>query len=270
MNYDVEDFETQVIRRSHEVPVLVDFWAEWCGPCRIIGPILERLAREQEDVWDLAKVDTERHQAVAVQYGIRSIPNVKLFMDGKVADEFVGALPEPQIVEWLRRAIPSKYHVQLDGAWQLLSENRVTEAEEMLQVVVAAEPHNDQAVAMLAQAQLGSNPQQAVQTVEPIDLGSKHIGEADAVRTLAKLFERIGELESLPQDAVRDEYVSGIRSAHSRDFDDALRELVEVVRKKRTFDDGGPRKACLAIFSLLGDDHEVTKKHRAALSNALF
>ena len=269
MNYDVDDFETQVIRRSHEVPVLVDFWAEWCGPCKVLGPILEKLAGGQTE-WELAKVDTERHRAVAAQYEIRSIPNVKLFRNGEVLDEFVGALPEPQVTEWLRAALPSKYHVQLDGARQLLMENKVSNATEILEIVVAAEPHNDQAVVMLAEAQLGSDPKQALQTVEPIELGYRHSDQAEAVRTLARLFEHIAEPESLAQGSVRNDYLSGLRSARSRDFDKALKELVEVVRRDKNFDSDGPRKACLAIFSLLGDDNEVTKKHRNALSNALY
>jgi putative thioredoxin len=270
VGYDINDFETDVIMRSHEVPVLVDFWAEWCGPCKVLGPILEKLAREHEDEWELAKVDTERHPAVAAQYGISSIPNVKLFRDGKVTEEFVGAMPEPQIIEWLRRAVPSKYHAQLEGARRLLFENRASDAEEMLQAVVTAEPHNDQAVVMLAEVQLGSDPKQAVRTVEAIELGSNHFEQAQAIRTLAKLFDHVAKLDSLPQDSVRDDYVSGIRRALSRDFNTALQGLVEVVRRNRNFDDDGPRKACLAIFSLLGDENEVTKKHRAALSSVLF
>ena len=100
-----------------------------------------------------------------------------------------------------------------------------------------------------------------MRTVEPIEPGSRHFDQAQAVRTLAALFEHVAQPDSLPQDSVREDYVSGIRQAHARDFDAALRALVKAVRKNRNYDDDGPS---------LGDEHEVTKKHRAALSNALF
>ncbi|HEY6866409.1 MAG TPA: thioredoxin, partial [Candidatus Eisenbacteria bacterium] len=103
MSHDITDFEQDVIAKSRTVPVLVDFWAEWCGPCRVLGPVLERLADQAQGRWVLAKLDTERFTDVASRYGIMSIPNVKLFVNGEVADEFVGALPEREVRAWLER-----------------------------------------------------------------------------------------------------------------------------------------------------------------------
>lgn len=106
MSYDVSDFQTEVLDASHEHPVLADFWAEWCGPCRALGPILEKLASEAEGRWRLAKVDTEAFPETAAREGVRGLPNVKLYVEGRVADEFLGALPEDQIREWLERTLP--------------------------------------------------------------------------------------------------------------------------------------------------------------------
>ena len=100
MNYEVQDFQKEVIERSKNIPVLVDFWAEWCGPCKMLGPILERLAEKYKDIWALAKLDTDNNQEIAMEYGIRGIPNVKLFVNGNVADEFTGALPENMVEQW--------------------------------------------------------------------------------------------------------------------------------------------------------------------------
>ena len=270
MTYDVQDFDKEVIERSYTLPVLVDFWAEWCGPCKVLGPILERLAKQHEGEWALAKLDTEEHRAIAAKYTIRSIPNVKLFVDGEVGDEFVGALPEPAVVEWLSKAVPSKYRVQLDGARQLLLEGRASSAQEMLETIIAAEPNNDQAIVLLGQTFLGSDASRAVKAVEPIALGSKHFESAEAIKTLAAMVARLEEPHSLPQDSVRDDYLAAIRDAGSNDFESALDRFVAVIRKHRYYDDDGSRKACIAIFKLLGEEDEMARRYRPVFSNALY
>ena len=269
MAYDTDDFAADVIQRSYGIPVLVDFWAAWCGPCKVLGPILERLAKQREDVWVLAKLDTEKHPTVAAQYGIRSIPNVKLFIDGQVSDEFVGALPEPDVVEWLRKVLPSKYRVQLDGARQLILENRASNAREMLNPIVAAEPDNDQAVVLLAQTFLDSDPGEAVKTVEPIKLGSAYFEVAEAIKSLAQMSAQLENPDSLPGDSVRDQYLNAVQGARSNDFEGALQGFVEVIRRNRYYNDDGSRKACIAIFKLLGEDHQLTRKYRPLFATAL-
>ncbi|MDH7516329.1 MAG: thioredoxin, partial [Bacteroidota bacterium] len=124
MKYDVTDFETQVVERSRVVPVVVDFWAQWCSPCRVLGPVLEKLSEENDGRWDLAKVDTDMMPEIAMQYGVRSIPAVKLFIDGTVVSEFVGAQPEHAIRKWLDAYIPPAESKETEQAEKLLSQGK--------------------------------------------------------------------------------------------------------------------------------------------------
>ena len=268
--YDTDDFQTDVIERSRSIPVLVDFWAEWCGPCKILGPVLERLAGQADGQWALAKLDTDKHKAIAGQYGIRSIPNVKLFIDGQVADEFVGALPESQVVQWLEKAIPSKFHGQLETAKQLMLENGATKARDLLETVVEAEPSNDEARALLARTYFSTDPQQAVDVVSSIEIGSKQFDVADGIRTLVDLFKYADDPTGLPDDPVRDACLKAIADARSSNFESALEGFIGAIRKNRGYYDDGSRKACIAIFKVLGEDHATTRKYRPAFSSALY
>src|SRR5512146_24625 len=131
MNHEVRDFEKDVIERSFTVPVVVDFWAEWCGPCKMLGPILERLESQSGGKWVLAKVDTDHNEDLAIRYGVRGIPNVKLFVEGKVANEFTGALPERMVVQWLEKALPDQGRKELERAELLIHQGQGEEARRL-------------------------------------------------------------------------------------------------------------------------------------------
>ena len=268
MRYDVEDFKVEVLERSNEIPVLVDFWADWCAPCKILGPVLERLAEESDGKWVLAKVDTEKYQDLAAQYGVRGIPNVKLFVDGGVAAEFVGALPEAIARQWLRKNIPSRFRKDLERAGHLLTLNQIEEAQKILQMIVESEPDDHEACVMLAETYLYSDQGKAVGLVRGIAADSRYFEAAESVRTIAGLLQK--RQEELPENPVKPVYLSAINDLRLGNPDAALRKFIDVIRTDRYYDDDGSRKACIAIFRMLGEEHETTKKYRKEFSGALY
>ena len=178
------EFQKDVIEKSYEKPVLVDFWASWCAPCRMLGPVIEKIAEEQSDKWDLVKLSTEEQPEIAEQYHIRSIPNVKLFYKGEVINEFSGALPRAEILNWLEENLPDDRKEQL----QTLLERR-TEAgiEKELESFVQANPDLTVARVALAELIVFDQPEQAVSLVELIKMGDKEEEQANRIRTIAEL-----------------------------------------------------------------------------------
>jgi putative thioredoxin len=263
---DVANFEQEVLAASHEKPVLVDFWAPWCGPCRQLGPILEKLSEEEGAGFTLAKLNTDENQAVAMQYGIQSIPAVKLFVDGQVADEFIGALPERQVREWLANAIPSETRRMVDEARAAFDAGNRDAAEALLEEAVTLEPTNAAAALMLAKLLAFKDPARAEALAHT---PNAEFADAEAVESVVRLL-RDGVEPDLPESPGRDDYVNAIEMLRKNDLDASLAALVDSVRKDHHFHDDVARRTLLYLFNVLGDRHELTQKHRRALEMALF
>jgi putative thioredoxin len=270
VNFEVENFEQDVIERSRVTPVLVDFWAEWCGPCKILGPVLERLAARQTGRWELRKLDTERFPEVAASYGIRSIPNVKLFVDGKVTQEFVGALPEASVEAWLAKALPPQHQKLLENVEALMHEGRTDEAREFLERIVSEDASDEHARALLGLTLSWSHPDRAAALVDGIHEASPDGMMARAVKTIGRLLAIHRNEVVLPEGEPKEMYRLAIDELARGELDRALELFITILRDHRTYDDDGGRIACLAIFAYLGEDHPVTRKRRREFSNALY
>jgi len=270
MNYEVADFNTDVIEKSHDIPVLVDFWAEWCGPCKVLGPVIEGLAGKNEGRWALIKVNTEVHQEIAREYGIEGIPNVKMFVDGEVKDEFTGALPERSILDWLKKALPSPCTEQLKMATELLKEGQAPKAQEILNEIIEIEPDNDRAAVLLAQTHLSDDPTKVLLLLKSIEPGSEMYELAEGLRTMAGLFQHLSNSDNLPDDPIKETYLQAIEHLKSTDYIEALKHFIDVIERNRGYDKEGARLACIAIFKTLGESHEITRQYRRPFSNALY
>jgi putative thioredoxin len=267
--HEITDFSRDVLERSRTIPVLVDFWAEWCAPCRTLGPILERVTEHFAGRIVLAKVDTDRNPELSTQYGIRGIPAVKLFVDGVVKDEFTGALPEDRVVRWLERALPNKMQKELDRAAGLLAVGDHEEAEEIARAVLARDPANAQAAVIAAQAIVWRDATQAAALVAALEEDSEHFPVVEAIRTIARIEGVVADPAPLAPAACREDYLKAARALAARDFRTAVDQFINVIRPERTDDDDGARKACIAVFRLLGEEHEITREHRRDFSSAL-
>ncbi|HEY2954873.1 MAG TPA: tetratricopeptide repeat protein [Candidatus Eisenbacteria bacterium] len=269
MSHEVTDFERDVIERSRSIPVLVDFWAEWCGPCRVLGPIIERVAGDADGRWELAKVDTEAHPGITERFGIYGIPAVKLFVNGEVVDEFVGLMPEDEIRRWLESALPSPQDAAVAAARELLGRGSYAQAIEALRGVLAAEPHNAEARLALAEALLRVNPAEVEATLRDVGDDPGSADRAEALIALARLATTAERPGDLPDTAAKEPLLAGARAIRSGDYGAALEALIESLRRDRRYAGGAAQDAGRAIFVVLGIHHPISELYHRAFSSAV-
>jgi putative thioredoxin len=277
------DFETRVLTASRDVPVLVDFWAGWCAPCRSLKPVLEKLATEYQGRFFLAKVDTDAEQGLAARYDVRSLPTVKLFRNGQPVDEFMGALPESQVRAFLERHLPRPSDTQLTQAL-VLSATDPAGGIGKLREIVEGDPGSDRAKLELARLLLAvdSTPaadQEAARLLAALSHDKRDGPEAGALkarlelRLLAAMAPALPDLERRLQQGDQDldtRLWLGTRRILAGQHESGMELLLEIIRRDRRFRDDAARKALLASFELLGAQDERVKKFRLLLSRALY
>ena len=273
-----ENFEADVLERSHEVPVLVDFWAPWCGPCRVLSPVLEKLADEYAGKFVLAKINVDESPSLAGAFGVQGIPAVKLIKDGEIAGEFTGALPEPAVREMLSRYLPSEYDEQADEAADLEEQEKPAEAQAIYQSILDAEPNHPKSLLGLGRVLMNAGDRDgALETLERISPAAEERKLAD--RLIARL--QLQGDQSADEATLRQKLAAEPGSIEARfdlaqalaaneKFEEALSEFLNIVKSDREFRDDGARKAMLQIFDVLPPGDPLIDKYRSELAKVLF
>jgi putative thioredoxin len=248
---DQNDFQTRVVEASNDIPVVVDFWAGWCQPCLVLGPLLERLAEDYAGRFVLAKVDVDANQELAARFRVQGIPAVKAFRDGQVASEFVGAQPEPVVRRFLDSIVPSRADELVAS---LPSDN--DGAQSALRMALQAEPGHAGASARLARTLLDRGDAEAARDVLAAAASSPDVARLRAELELRDVASRGGELGAAARAALSGE--------HREALEWALAALGDGGDRDRS------RELMVRLFELLGEDHELTREFRSRLASALF
>lgn len=282
--FDVTDAEFQqlVIENSFHKPVLVDFWAEWCAPCKALMPLLAKIAEGYQGELLLAKVNCDVEQQVVAQFGIRSLPTVVLFKDGQPVDGFAGAQPESGIRAMLEPYVQmpaAPTASPLEQAKALFAESRFSEAEALLQALLAEDNSNAEALIYYARCLAERNDLDGAQQVLDAVKSDEHkaaLAGAKAQLTFlrqAASLPEVAELKSrLAQDPQDDEaaYQLCIQQLARQQYEAALDGLLKLFQRNRAYESGLPQKALLQVFDLLGGDHPLVGVYRRRLSSAMF
>ena len=273
-----ENFEAEVLERSNDVPILVDFWAEWCGPCKVLGPVLEKLAEEYAGDFLLAKVNVDENQGLASVFGIQGIPAVKLFKDGELASEFTGALPEPVLREFLSKFLPSAADKEAEKAAELEDEGKASEAKALYQAILESDPNHAKTLLGMGRLAMNEgNQDAALSYLDKISLVADERKEADRLIARLKLQGGAAENEAALREKVKSEpnnlaarFELAQALASVEKYDEALNEFLTIVKTDRAFQDDGARKAMIQIFEVLGSDDPLTDRYRSELAKVLF
>jgi len=264
------DFEYEVINYSRNTPVVVDFWAVWCGPCKTLTPILEKLAEEAHGAFRLAKVNVDDNPNLALRYGVRSIPAVKAFQQGQVVSEFTGAQPEPRVREFIRSLAPSPGDLAEEKAKSLLGSHRWPEAERSFRQVLEQTPDRPPALLGLAKSLLAQGRSGEAAGILRTFPSSREYLAAQLLTPLADAFNDLNQGKLPEDDPLEAAFRNALRLASRGNIPSALDGMLDILRQEKQFMNGRVRQVFLGLLELLGEEDPQTRQYRTELASVLF
>jgi len=264
------NFEYEVINFSHKTPVVVDFWAEWCVPCKMLGPILQRLAEKREGDFRLAKVNVDENQNLAMRFNIRGIPMVKAFRNGNMVSEFSGIQPETKIRKFLSDLIPTPLDLSLDKANSLLDREIWEESCTTFREVLDKRPGHPNALLGLSKALLAQGRGQEARVILISFPVSMEYSSAEKLLPLATALIDYKKSENDPDNPIEATYNHALRLITIGNLPAAMDGILEVLKNDKDYNDGEAKQVILSIFEILGVENPTTRQYQSELASVLF
>jgi putative thioredoxin len=278
-NVGMQNFQNLVLEKSINTPVLVDFWADWCQPCQTIMPMLAKLAEEYGGKFELAKVNADEEQELAAHFGIKSLPTMKLFYQGQIVDERLGAVPESDIRAMLDKHIVSESDQFMQAAMMAHQQGQTDKALELLNHALASDPDNAELKVTIAQVvHAQGDTESAITLLDSLDEDGSKLDGAIKLRAEIKLAEQLAELPDLDGIEQRlaqnpldlEALLQKSRHLTARgEYDDAMECLLTIMRTDRGYEDDIGRRSMLELFDLLGGEHPSVQTYRRRLFTLL-
>ncbi|WP_035798121.1 tetratricopeptide repeat protein [Crocosphaera chwakensis] len=265
---DPSNFHKEVIENSYSKPVVIDFFATWCGPCKLLKPILEKLLQEYDFI--LATIDIDAHPNLAQQFAVEGVPDVKIAFQGNINQGFVGVLPEAEIRDLLKQYnLTSELDKKIEEMRQAMTEKDAAKAKQLLDELFSKYPNNPQLIIEAANFLIRLNRlEDADKMLSTIGVEQKdYYSKAQGMKSLIE-FKKMANIEG--ENELDQQFSQGAKYTLSENYEEALKLFLNMVENHRQYKNDGARKAMISIFNLLGNTHPLTKQYQQELMMILY
>lgn len=265
-----ESFELEVVNYSTKVPVVMDFWAPWCIPCRVQSPLLAKIAQEAGGAFRLARVNVDDQTKLAERLKVKNVPAVKAFVDGRIVAEFTGVLSEPNLRHLIRSLLPDSSDLLLEKGKSLILLGDYREAEEALGRFVSGNPRHPGGILALARLMLIQGRAREANLLLSNFPASHEFSAAQQLKPVVAAYLWLDSVQNPPADALEAAYRNSLKLARKGKILLALDGFLDILRKDKGYRNGEVREVYLGLLEVLGETHPEVRQYRADLTNVLF